>query len=203
MIASRLFRLSQRKWDIWVKRCLSKLWLYGHSTRHSDIWRCGGCALAVILFVDSILLFGFAAIAFRERHGLDCTSAGVLRTMANPFLIAITASLVFSASGLRCRFRRRCYHCWLMQQRLLRFLRLSHGFRAIAAILHGRASGISLFRLILILCWLPCCFLVCPASIHYGSKLPLCRPACPWRQMSLWWRTIMVPMACNRPRRHS
>lgn len=59
--------------------------------------------LAVILFVDSVVLFGLAAI-FVSPKGASIwrTAAGILATMAkNPFLVAIAASLLFSASGLQ------------------------------------------------------------------------------------------------------
>ncbi len=59
--------------------------------------------LAVILFFDSILLFGFAAVAVSQKATTWFgTIAGVLLTMArNPFLIAIAASLVFSGLGIQ------------------------------------------------------------------------------------------------------
>ena len=103
MIASRLFRLSRSESGIYG---LSAAYPnYGYMGIPLGILTFGDAAavpLAVILFVDSILLFGFAAIAVSGRGtGWIGTSASVLRTMAkNPFLIAITASLVFSASGI-------------------------------------------------------------------------------------------------------
>ncbi len=103
IIARRLFRLSCSESGIYG---LSAAYPnYGYMGIPLGILTFGDAAavpLAVILFVDSILLFGFAAIAVSSKGaGWIGTSGDVLRTMAkNPFLIAITASLVFSASGI-------------------------------------------------------------------------------------------------------
>ena len=102
MIANRLFRLSRSESGIWLSAAYPN---YGYMGIPLGILTFGDAAavpLAVILFVDGILLFGFAAIAVSGRGtGWISTSVGALRTMAkNPFLIAITASLVFSASGI-------------------------------------------------------------------------------------------------------
>ena len=103
VIAKRLFGLSRSESGIYGLNAAYPN--YGYIGIPLGILTFGDAAavpLAVILFVDSILLFCFAAIAVSSRGaGWISTSAGVLQTMAkNPFLIAITASLVFSASGI-------------------------------------------------------------------------------------------------------
>ena len=103
IIAKRLFGLSRSESGIYGLNAAYPN--YGYIGIPLGILTFGDAAavpLAVILFVDSILLFGFAAIAVSSRGaGWISTSASVLQTMAkNPFLIAITASLVFSASGI-------------------------------------------------------------------------------------------------------
>ena len=84
IIAKRLFRLSRSESGIFG---LSAAYPnYGYIGIPLGILTFGDAAavpLAVILFVDSILLFGFAAIAVSSRGaGWISTSAGVLQTMA-------------------------------------------------------------------------------------------------------------------------
>ena len=104
MIARLLFSLSRSEGGMYGLNAAYPN--YGYMGIPLGILTFGDAAavpLAVILFVDSVLLFGFAAIAVSGRGtSWVGTLASVLRTMAkNPFLIAIAASLVFSASGLQ------------------------------------------------------------------------------------------------------
>ncbi len=101
LLANRLFSLSRSESGIYGLNAAYPN--YGYMGIPLCILTFGDAAampLAVILFVDSILLFGFAAVAFSDKESSWLgTIAGVLRTMLkNPFLIAITASLI--SSGL-------------------------------------------------------------------------------------------------------
>jgi len=104
LLASRLFSLSRSESGMYGLNAAYPN--YGYMGIPLCILTFGDAAampLAVILFVDSILLFGFAAIVVSDK-GTNWfgTISEVLRTMAkNPFLIAIAASLVFSGSGVQ------------------------------------------------------------------------------------------------------
>jgi predicted permease len=154
LMARRLFALSRGESGIFGLNAAYPN--YGYMGIPLGILTFGDAAavpLAVILFFDSILLFGLTAL-FMSDEGASKTQSvfkALIKMAKNPLLITIAASLVFSASGL---------HMPLLIDRTLNMLASAATPVALFALgvtvfgqplraAYGELSTIAVFRLLL------------------------------------------------------